>query len=100
MSVKPTPECYAAVICHGDSVPDQQPCGQVPLSQDEYNRQMNKPDSLWTCPRCGSTADFDDALFEDLHYSDEPQELDGEVFRGGEAAAYQAEQMAAWQRLK
>jgi len=24
----------------------------------------------------------------------------GECFRGGEAAAYQAEQMAAWQRLK
>ena len=30
----------------------------------------------------------------------EPPELDGETFRGGEAAAYNAEQMAAWQRLK
>jgi hypothetical protein len=30
----------------------------------------------------------------------EPPEPDGEDFRGGEAAAYEAEQMAAWQRLK
>mgnify|MGYP001575493848 CR=1 FL=1 len=27
-------------------------------------------------------------------------ELDGEAFRGGEAAAFEAEQMHAWQRLK
>lgn len=31
---------------------------------------------------------------------DEPPEPDGECFRGGEAAAYEAEQMAQWQRLK
>jgi hypothetical protein len=40
----------------------------------------------------------------DAHFSErdnhEPPEPDGEAFRGGEAAAYQAEQMAAWQRLK
>lgn len=30
----------------------------------------------------------------------EPGEPDGEAFRGGEAAAYQREQMAAYQRLK
>ena len=30
----------------------------------------------------------------------EPAEPDGECFRGGEAAAYEAEQMAEWQRLK
>ena len=27
-------------------------------------------------------------------------ELDGEAFRGGEAAAFEAEQMHGWQRLK
>ena len=32
--------------------------------------------------------------------SREPREPDGECFRGGEAAAYEAEQMAEWQRLK
>jgi len=30
----------------------------------------------------------------------EPPEPDGEAFRGGEAAAYEREQMADWQRLK
>jgi hypothetical protein len=30
----------------------------------------------------------------------EPPEPDGEAFRGGEAAAYQAEQCAQWQKLK
>lgn len=30
----------------------------------------------------------------------EPPEPDGEAFRGGEAAAYENEQMARWQRLK
>jgi len=30
----------------------------------------------------------------------EPPDPDGEAFRGGEAAAYRAERMAEWQRLK
>ena len=30
----------------------------------------------------------------------DPPEPDGEDFRGGEAAAFQSEQMAGWQRLK
>lgn len=30
----------------------------------------------------------------------EPPEPDGEAFRGGEAAAYEREQMAEWQKLK
>lgn len=33
-------------------------------------------------------------------WPDEPPEPDGECFRGGEAAAFEAEQMAEWQRLK
>lgn len=68
---------YAAVICRGDSVPGQQPCGQVPLSESEYNRQMNRPDSLWACPRCGSTAEFDDDYFEE-HHPDDPDSIEEE----------------------
>lgn len=55
------------------------------------------------CPMCG-------AIYTDpwggRHYNNsvgcciEPPEPDGECFRGGEAAAYEREQMAAWQRLK
>lgn len=58
---------YAAVICRGDSVPGQKSCGQVHISESEYSRQMNRPDSLWMCPHCGSTAHFDDDYFEELH---------------------------------
>lgn len=65
---------YAAVICNGDSIPGQEGCGQVLLSESEYTRQTNKPDSLWTCPRCGSTAEFDDDYFDERH-PDEPPEL-------------------------
>jgi hypothetical protein len=65
--VKVNDQMYAAVICNGDSVPGQQSCGQVPLSEQEYERQLSKPNSLWCCPHRGSTAEFDDELFEDLH---------------------------------
>lgn len=58
---------YAALRCRGDSVPGQPKCGQVQITKAEYSRQMNKPDSVWTCPKCGSTADFDDEFFEKLH---------------------------------
>ena len=60
-------ENYAAVLCHGDSVPGQERCGQVLISEDEYDRQMSRPDLLWTCPHCGSTAEFDDDYFEERH---------------------------------
>lgn len=48
------------VVCHGDSVPGQEPCGHVELSAGQYAKQLGRPDSLWYCPRCGSTADWDD----------------------------------------
>lgn len=49
---------YARVICpiHG----------YIGLTQQEYNRQMNLPDSLWKCG-CGESALFDDEFFEDVH---------------------------------
>lgn len=41
------------------------------------------------CPACRTWRD-----------NREAPEPDGEAFRGGEAAAYEREQMAEWQRLK
>jgi hypothetical protein len=60
-------QLYAAVVCRGDSVPGQQPCGRVKINEAEYSRQMDRPDSLWMCPHCDSSADFDDEFFEELH---------------------------------
>lgn len=39
-------------------------CGEVKLSQEEYNRQMQHADSLWYCPTCGATARFGFEYFE------------------------------------
>lgn len=64
-------QMFAAVFCRGDSVEGQQPCGQVPLSESEYSRQLRQAHRHWMCPRCGSTADFDDDHFESKHYPDE-----------------------------
>jgi len=36
----------------------------VYLTEEEYNRQMNQPDALWRCPRCGERAEWDDANYE------------------------------------
>jgi hypothetical protein len=52
------------VRCHGGSVPEAPACGFVNLSKDEYGYQMAKPDSVWSCPRCGSTATWDDDWYE------------------------------------
>lgn len=38
--------------------------GQQFLTEDEYNRQLCRPDSLWNCPCCGASAEFDDANYE------------------------------------
>ena len=61
---------YAAILCQGDNIEGQTACGQVELTLEEYMHQLNKPDSGWFCPHCGSTADFDDNYFEDLHYKE------------------------------
>lgn len=36
----------------------------VYLTKDEYDRQMNAPDSLWKCPICRCSADWDDDNYE------------------------------------
>jgi len=66
---------YAYVLCMGDSVPGQSPCGVVGLTPGQYELQMNRPDSLWFCPHCGSTAQYDDARSEEaqgLNEEDNP----------------------------
>lgn len=60
-------DAYARVICWGDSIEGQEPCGKVTLSEHEYDRQMSRPDIGWWCPHCGSNAWFDDDYFEGKH---------------------------------
>lgn len=38
--------------------------GQVELSEAEYERQLGDPDSLWSCPKCGETAQWDDDAYQ------------------------------------
>jgi uncharacterized protein with PIN domain len=45
-----------AVICHRH--------GRVYLTQQQYDVQMNKPDSFWLCPVCGDVAGWDDDNYE------------------------------------
>jgi hypothetical protein len=72
------------------------------------------------CPKCGGECDRDEVDIgvgvqggpwgcPDCHWVEggyhsnddrEPPEPDGEAFRGGEAAAYEREQMAGYQRQK
>jgi hypothetical protein len=63
-------------------------CGYDTVSSD-----TSKPEQCSDCDDAG--CDEDNPLCCE---PDEPSEPDGEDFRGGEAAAYQAEQMAGWQR--
>ena len=46
-------------------------CGHVQLGWDEYNRQMNHADSLWLCPKCGNTVEFDESAYKKVFYPDE-----------------------------
>lgn len=52
-SASPTPW---AIICSTD--------GQVFLTYEEYDRQINHPNSFWQCPRCGDSAGWDDDNYE------------------------------------
>lgn len=63
---------YAAVRCRGDVAAHS--CGLVEIDEQEYSRQMSRPDSLWCCPNCGSTAYFDDEYFEKSHGIDQEED--------------------------
>jgi len=53
LSETPTPY---AVLCRGH--------GRQFLTDDEYGRQLCRPDDRWTCPRCRSVSNFDDDNYE------------------------------------
>ncbi len=38
--------------------------GQQFLTEEQYDHQMSKPDSLWRCPRCGEDAYWDDDEYD------------------------------------
>jgi hypothetical protein len=66
-------------------------CGEA-CERDEVDNGVGmEPCGPWGCPEC--------QWFEGKEPR-EPGDPDGEAFRGGEAAAYEREQMAGWQRLK
>ena len=39
-------------------------CGSQGLTEEEYRRQMLKPDSFWQCPVCRDSAEWDDDSYE------------------------------------
>jgi hypothetical protein len=49
--------------------------GQQFLTSDEYNRQLCRPDSLWTCPKCGEASNWDDDNYE-ASFGDPPDDWD------------------------
>jgi hypothetical protein len=59
----------AAVVCRGNAI-DQATgvkgihmlgsCGLVFLTYEQYTYQLSRPNSGWSCPRCGSSAEWDD----------------------------------------
>jgi hypothetical protein len=34
------------------------------LTEEQYSRQLHRPDSFWSCPRCGESAHWDDDEYE------------------------------------
>ena len=55
---------YAGVICPVH--------GHVDIDRDTYIWEMNRPNSRWMCPKCGSVSDFDGDRYEELN--PEPEE--------------------------
>lgn len=38
--------------------------GRVFLSEEEYDRQLSRPDSTWKCPRCGKASEWDEDNYD------------------------------------
>lgn len=58
------PRTPYAVVCT-DSDPELSH-GLVYLTQEEYNRQLSATDSLWKCPICRCSAQWDDENYEQM----------------------------------
>ena len=55
--------------------------GSVYLTEEEYDVQMDHPDSLWRCPLCMGLAEWDTDNYESFYIDDEDEDEDeGEVF--------------------
>lgn len=39
-------------------------CGVVPLTEQEYLAQLERPNRGWACTKCGGAADYHDTLSE------------------------------------
>jgi uncharacterized C2H2 Zn-finger protein len=76
----PRPKSPWAVICRGhEDIPGAPACGQVFLTKHEYQRQMDRPDSTWHCPKCGADAWWDDDNYElHLNMQEAEEEEDAE----------------------
>ena len=56
-SITPTPYAVRCWNCSRG--------GRVYMTESEYERQLDRPDALWTCPACGEAAPWDDANYEE-----------------------------------
>lgn len=70
---------YAAISCRGGIIDGVPGCGPVDLTLEDYERQMDRPNRTWVCPRCGGDAEFDDARFEQIHGIDQDDDNDDNV---------------------
>lgn len=70
-----------AVRCRGDhGIEGLGSCGTVYMTRDEYNFQMSRPDSFWSCPKCGSSGSWDDDNYEKyINESEQEAEYDFSV---------------------
>ena len=59
---------FAYVDCRGDVHDEATPCGTVGLTFVEYDRQLSRPNALWYCPRCGSSAFYNDDMSEKVQF--------------------------------
>lgn len=56
---------YARLVCYASGLGDDVPaCGEVLISEQEYMKQMSRPNAGWHCPQCAGLVNFDDDYFE------------------------------------
>lgn len=48
--------------------------GQQFLTEQQYSRQLSRPDSFWSCPRCGEYAYWDDDEYDAALDEGEPDD--------------------------
>lgn len=81
-------QCGKPAECHGELEPNHD--GFPIVTCRAFHLDGGQIDTDFACEACEELRDR----------CDEPSDPDGEAFRGGEAAAYEREQMIAAQKLK